>query len=191
MFTGIIQHIGTVKEWKGDRLILQTPFTRAKKGESIALDGVCLTVVSIRGKLLGFDVTEETRRKTTLGGWKPGSKVNLERAMRLGDAVGGHMVQGHVEGVGRLIGRTPEPAGILYRFQGYAGLGRFLASKGSVAVDGISLTVVDPAGDDFSVAIIPHTEVETTLGLKKIGDPVNLESDIIARQVSVYLEKMK
>ena len=191
MFTGIIQHIGTVKAWKGDRLFVSNPLSRVKKGESIAMDGVCLTVVSGTARTLGFDVSEETRRMTTLGTWKPGSRVNLERALRLGDALGGHMVQGHVEGVGKLIGKTAEKGGVMYRFQGYPGLDRFLANKGSVAVDGISLTVVDPQGDDFSVAIIPHTEIETTLGLKKIGDPVNLESDVIARQVAVYMEKMK
>jgi riboflavin synthase len=191
MFTGIIQHIGTVKGWKGDRLFVNTPIIRAKKGESIAMDGVCLTVVSGSARILGFDVSEETRRMTTLGAWKPGSKINLERALRVGDALGGHMVQGHVEGIGGLVSKKTEKGGVLYRFRGYPGLGRFLANKGSVAVDGISLTVVDPKGDDFSVAIIPHTESETTLGLKKVGDPVNLESDMIARQVAVYLEKMK
>lgn len=128
---------------------------------------------------------------TTLGKWGPESKVNMERALRMGDSLGGHMVQGHVEGVGKLLSKSPEAAGVIYRFEGFSGLGRFLANKGSVAVDGISLTVVDPVGDDFSVAIIPHTEAETTLGIKNIGDPVNLESDMIARQVAVYLEKMK
>lgn len=188
MFTGIVRGIGTVKKWTGDRLFVALPLTRVKKGSSIALDGVCLTAVSIAGRTVGFDVSAETRRRTTLGAWTPGAKVNVEPALRAGDELGGHMVQGHVEGVGALLSKTPEAGGVLYRFRGFRGLGRRLAPKGSIAVDGVSLTVVDPRGDEFGAALIPFTERHTTLGLKKPGDPVNLESDIIARQIAVYME---
>lgn len=184
MFTGIVQHLGTVKAWKGPRLWVKTGLRKAQKGDSIAIEGVCLTVVTWAGGLAGFDVSEETVLKTTLGSLKPGDRVNVEGALRAGDPLGGHFVQGHVEGVGKLLSKGP-----LYRFEGYPGLARYLASKGSVTVDGVSLTVVDPSGDRFSVALIPYTEKNTTLGLKKPGAPVNIESDMIARQVAAYLEK--
>jgi riboflavin synthase len=184
MFTGIVQHLGTVKAWKGPRLFVKAPLRKVRKGDSVSIEGVCLTVVSWSAGTAGFDLSEETLQKTTLGALKPGDRVNVEGALRAGDPLGGHYVQGHVEGVGKLVSTGP-----LYRFEGYPGLSRCLASKGSVAVDGVSLTVVDPSGDYFSVALIPHTLKNTTLGLKKPGAPVNIESDMIARQVAAYLEK--
>jgi riboflavin synthase len=192
MFTGIVQSLGTLKKRSGKTFFIQGPFAKSKKGDSVAVDGACLTVVSLSGagktRVAGFDLSDETLERTTLGALKPGDKVNLETALRVGDELGGHFVAGHVEGQGKLQARMSRAGWTVFRFQGYPGLGRYLVSKGSVAVDGVSLTVVQISGDDFTVAVIPHTEKNTTLGLKKEGDPVNLEPDLIAKHVARLLE---
>jgi riboflavin synthase len=183
MFTGIVQAVGEVTARRGSRVEVRVPWEDAVVGESVAVDGVCLTVAERNGAALGFDISRETFDRATLKDAAPGRAVNLERALRAGDALGGHFVQGHVDGVGRLVGKTPQAGGMLYEFEGYAGLVKYLAPKGSVAVDGVSLTVVNPQGDRFSAAVIPHTEAHTTLGRKKPGDAVNIEADMIAKHV--------
>lgn len=191
MFTGIVQTMGTVLGLKSGRLELRTKLGRVKKGDSIAVDGVCLTVVQLPGtrKPLAFDVSRETLDRTTLGSLKAGQKVNLEPALRVGDSLGGHFVQGHVEGTGRLLTKTPADAQtLLMEFSVPLSLKRYLVPKGSVTVDGVSLTVVDVKEHSFTVAVVPHTAENTTLGAKTAGDPVNLESDVIARHVESLLK---
>jgi riboflavin synthase len=192
MFTGIVQYIGTVKAWKGKTLLVTGPFAKTRLGDSVAVEGACLTVTRLAGsgktRTASFDLSDETLEKTTLGSLKLGQRVNLESALRVGDALGGHFVSGHVEGTGTLLGTLSKQGWMVYKFRGFPGLGRYLITKGSVAVDGVSLTVVEASGDDFIVAVIPHTETHTTLSLKKPGDRVNLEADLIAKHVSRLME---
>lgn len=191
MFTGIVQTMGTVIGLKSGRLELRTKLGRVKKGDSIAVDGVCLTAVKVSGARtpLAFDVSKETLDRTTLGSLKAGQKVNLEAALRVGDSLGGHFVQGHVEGTGRLLSKTPADAQtLLMEFTVPMTLKRYLAPKGSVTVDGVSLTVVDVKEHSFTVAVVPHTAANTTLGAKEPGEPVNLETDVIARHVEALLK---
>ncbi|HRY29146.1 MAG TPA: riboflavin synthase [Elusimicrobiota bacterium] len=192
MFTGIIQTLGDVVSRNGEKLRVRARLPRLKKGASVAVDGVCLTVVSFTGKkppqVLTFDVSTETYQRTTLGRYRPGQKVNLETPLRAGDEFGGHFVLGHVDGTGKLVSKTPAgPATVLYEFSVPPHLMDHLAPKGSVAVDGISLTVVDIKEVSFTVAIIPHTEANTSLGAKKPGDPVNLETDMLAKHLDRLL----
>jgi riboflavin synthase len=179
MFTGIVREVGRVVEFDGSRLVVEAQ-TAAAAGDSVAVDGVCLTVVD--GSRLAFDVVPETLARTTLGGLARGDGVTIEPALRAGEPLGGHYVQGHVDGVGRVrtVGETvwfDAPAGVL----------RYLVEKGSIAVDGVSLTVagLDEAG--FAVALIPHTLAETTLGGLAPGDGVNLEADVLAKYVERLL----
>ena len=176
MFTGLVREVGTVASFDGARLEIDAQLTGGI-GDSIAIDGVCLTVVANDGRL-AFEAVEETLARTTLGTLEPGSRVNLEPALRAGDPLGGHYVQGHVDGVG-----TVRDAGELTWFDAPAELLRYVAEKGSIAVSGTSLTVaaLDDAG--FAVALIPHTREVTTLGTLAPGDRVNLEVDILAKYV--------
>lgn len=186
MFTGIVQSMGTVKTWKGKTLWLKGPFAKAKAGDSVAVEGCCLTVTRRSTMEAAFDLSEETLKKTSLGRLKAGEKVNLEPALKAGDALGGHFVSGHVEGVGRVAGKQSLTGSTVYAFDGYKGLGALLVPKGSVTVDGVSLTIVAVEGDRFTVAVIPHTEHHTTLGLKKTGAAVNIEPDLLIK----YLQKL-
>lgn len=154
-----------------------------KLGDSIAVNGVCLTVVSFSGDRFTVDVMAETLKKTSLERLRPGEKVNLERALRLADRMGGHIVLGHVDGVGRIIEQTRVDIALVTRISCPAPLLRYILPKGSVAVDGISLTVVEVFTDSFTVSLIPHTAKVTTLGIKGTGDLVNLETDIIGKYV--------
>ena len=140
-----------------------------------------------RGRCFTVEVSPETRRRTTLGRARAGTRVNLERSLRVGDRLGGHVVLGHVDGVGRLEAITREGDWLLYRFRAPAGLAPYLVEKGSIAVDGVSLTVFDCRGPRFTVALIPHTLAETTLGEKKPGDPVNLEADVLLKHIERML----
>jgi riboflavin synthase len=187
MFTGIINNTGIIESLEtfaaGARLRLRTsdgsPFVR---GESVAVNGVCLTVLPEDGVLVA-DVSNETLARTTLGSLRSGAKVNIERAMSLGDRLGGHLVQGHVDCVGALLSVKAEGEFAVYRWsvpQEYADL---VVDKGSIAVDGVSLTVVEPDGDSFGAALIPETLRRTNLGDAKVGDRVNLELDMIAKYV--------
>ena len=177
MFTGLVRDVGTVVSLDGGRLVVETTIA-AELGDSIAVDGVCLTVVGNEQGTLAFDVVDETFRRTALA---QAGRVNLEPALRAGDAVGGHYVQGHVDGVG-----TVRSVGELTWFDAPRDILRYVAEKGSIAVQGTSLTVaaVDDAG--FAVALIPHTLQETTLGALEPGNPVNLEVDVLAK----YVEKL-
>ncbi len=193
MFTGIIQTTGRVEQVKprggGVRLTIGTPSPLAGLaiGESIAVNGACLTVVEKRGRRFTVEVSPETLRKTTVGGLVAGARVNLERALRVGDRLGGHVVQGHVDGVGRLEDVHPDADWVLYRFTAPRTLAPYLIEKGSIAVDGVSLTVFECRGPRFTVALIPHTLAETTLGDRRPGDRVNLEADVLLKHIEAML----
>lgn len=194
MFTGIIQSTGRIeriaKQGTGLRLTLRPdrPMPRLALGESVAVSGTCLTVTSGTGRRFTVDVSPETLRRTTLGGAARGRRVNLERALRLGDRMGGHVVQGHVDAVGRVDAITPDGDWVLYRFKAPRGVAPFLVEKGSIAVDGVSLTVFACQGGTFTVALIPHTLKATTLIDRVPGDPVNLEADILLKQIAAMLQ---
>jgi riboflavin synthase len=175
MFTGIVERIGRVVR-PGRRLVVQTGFRDLVPGESVAVNGVCLTVARLQDDQAGFDLVPETLARTNLGRLRRGSAVNLERALRLGERLSGHIVQGHVDGTGGVLEVRP-----LLKIG--TPLAPELVSKGSIAVDGVSLTVVDVEPDAFTVALIPTTRRRTTLGRLKKGDLVNLELDILAKLV--------
>jgi riboflavin synthase len=193
LFTGIIQTTGRVQRQQpsgtGARLTLTTPrpLPGLAVGESIAVNGACLTVTSRRGRRFTVDVSPETFRRTTLGRLAPGARVNLERSLRMGDRLGGHIVQGHVDGVGRLEAISPDGDWFAYRFRAPRALSPYLIEKGSIAVDGVSLTVFACRGPAFTVALIPHTLAETTLGERKPGDRVNLEADVLLKHIESML----
>jgi riboflavin synthase len=188
MFTGIVEELGTVVATSADRLALRGPLVTKDiaDGDSVAVNGVCLTVVSVAGDTFTADVMAETWRRSSLGGLGPGDPVNLERAATPTTRLGGHLVQGHVDGVGTIAARTPGDRWDTVRFTVPLGLARYLVEKGSVTVDGVSLTVVETGPDWFTVGLIPTTLDRTTLGRKGIGAPVNLEVDVIAK----YVEKL-
>jgi riboflavin synthase len=193
MFTGLIECEGIITRAEpisgGMRIEVYAPeFGRDMAiGDSIAVDGACLTVVKfIRGAFLA-DVSAETVQRTTLGGLRQGSRVNLERALRLSDRLGGHLVSGHVDGVGRLEMRQPAGKFSMYQFSAPAGVMEYVVEKGSIAVDGISLTVARVTADGFAVAVVPQTEAMTTLKDKPVGAPVNLEADMIAKYVKRFV----
>ena len=189
MFTGLIRHLGTLESRSsrsgGARLRITAPadlLARAEPGASIAVNGACLTSVAVDGRAWEADLSEETLEKTTLGRLAMGAALHLEPALRVGDPLDGHLVSGHVDGVGRLLER-PQDEGI-WRFAMPAALAPMTAPKGSVAVDGISLTVVDCGTDWFTVALIPETVKRTAFASMRPGDPVNLEADPIGRFVA-------
>jgi riboflavin synthase len=181
MFTGIIQTIGKVVKYDGKRLWITTPFRSVGRGESISIDGVCLTVAARHGRDLGFDVGKQTQEITTLGTLKTGARVNLERALRVGDRLGGHWVSGHVEETGKILTIEKAWQSAWFTFRMPKAVKRFVRSKGSIAIDGISLTVAAVRGDHVKIMIIPHTLSHTTLAEKKIGDRVNMEPDLLAK----------
>lgn len=194
MFTGLIRHLGTLEARAsrpgGARLRIAAPadlLARAELGASIAVNGVCLTSVSVDGRAWEADLSEETLAKTTLGRLALGAKVHLEPALRVGDPLDGHLVSGHVDGIGQLLSRPQGQGGVdegIWRFSMPATLAPMTAPKGSIAVDGISLTVVDCGTDWFTVALIPETVLRTALNTLRPGDPVNLEADPIGRFVA-------
>ena len=169
----------------GKRLRIRSELVAADAalGDSICINGCCLTVVAAEGEVLDFEAGEETLSRTNLGGLAAGDRVNLERSLAVGARMGGHYVTGHVDALGELIERREDPPWANLRFRLPAEYASQVASKGSIAIDGISLTVVDADEDSFSVALIPHTLSVTTLGLRKIGDKVNLETDVLAKYV--------
>lgn len=193
MFTGIIEEIGRVRKvvpaGSGARVEIAAKqvLEGTREGDSIATDGVCLTATRLTTGGFEADCSAETLRRTSLGSWQTGTPVNLERAMALGARLGGHLVQGHVEGVGRLVERRPEGESVMMRFSYPAGLGRYMVLKGSIAVSGISLTIANLGDDWFEVAVIPVTLEWTTLGELPIGAPINLETDLIAKYVERLL----
>ncbi|MGD9722482.1 MAG: riboflavin synthase [Pirellulales bacterium] len=187
MFTGLVQELATVRDVAqqppGVRILVHAPqlASDAALGDSIAINGCCLTVVERAGDTLAFEAGPETLARTNLGALAAGSRVNLEPSLRLNDKLGGHIVTGHVEAVGRLLARDKDGDWETLWFSFPAELARYLVPKGSVAVDGVSLTLVDVMGDRFSVALIPHTLAVTTLGALAIGGRVNLETDLLAK----------
>ncbi len=189
MFTGIITDIGTVAELerRGDlRARIKTGYDTAtiNIGASIASDGVCLTVIDLGPDWYDVEISAETLSKTNIGGWSEGQKVNLERALKVGDELGGHIVSGHVDGVAEVIAVTDEGDSTRISFRAPPALARFIAPKGSVALNGTSLTVNEVAGDTFGINVIPHTQAVTTWGAVKVGDRINLEVDTLARYVA-------
>jgi riboflavin synthase len=194
MFTGIVEELGVVEgiEQQDDaiRLTVRGAFvtTDASLGDSIAVNGCCLTVAQRDGETFTADVMHETLSKTSLGVLDIGSRVNLERAVMPTSRLGGHVVQGHVDGTGSVLRRTPSEHWELVEVELPADLSRYLVPKGSITVDGISLTVVDVHDASFTVSLIPETLARTTLGFKQPGDPVNLEVDVIAKYVERLLE---
>lgn len=190
MFTGLVEEVGTVVglESLGDsvRLTVRGPLvtTDAAHGDSIAVNGCCLTVTELSDAAFAADVMAESLDRTSLGDLTAGSVVNLERAVAAGARLGGHIVQGHVDGTGTLLDRTPSTHWEVLRFSLPAELSRYLVEKGSITVDGVSLTVVEVTDDSFSVSLIPTTLADTTLGTRQPGDRVNLEVDIVAKYVA-------
>jgi riboflavin synthase len=192
MFTGIITDIGQVTrvEQRGDtRLTIQTGFDTGTIaiGASIACNGVCLTAIELQPGAFVVEASAETRSRTTLGQWQTGTPLNLERSLKLGDELGGHLVYGHVDGLAQIVAVVPEGDSFRWTFRAPPDLSRFIAAKGSVALNGVSLTVNSVDGDHFGVNIIPHTTLHTTFGRLQAGDSVNLEVDMLARYVARLL----
>ena len=198
MFTGIVTGLGTVREVtpiggsQDMRLVIGTPADHPAwvdtaaipLGASIACSGCCLTAIAVGPDWFAVTASAETLSKTTLGAWAPGTRVNLERPLRVGDELGGHIVAGHCDGVGEVVSATPDHGSTRWLFRVPDALARYIAPKGSVAVNGVSLTVNDVQGSTFGVNIIPHTAAVTSFGTLKAGDPVNIEIDTLARYVA-------
>ncbi|HTW14979.1 MAG TPA: riboflavin synthase [Nocardioides sp.] len=193
MFTGIVEELGTVEavEDQGDAIRLTiraaTVLADAGLGDSIAVNGCCLTVAERTGETWTADVMQETLDKTSLYGVRPGDRVNLERAVTADKRLGGHIVQGHVDGVGQVVRRTPSEHWEVVEVSLPAEMSRYLVDKGSITVDGVSLTVVEAGAESFTVSLIPETLARTTLGFRSPGDRVNLETDVIAKHVEKLL----
>jgi riboflavin synthase len=184
MFTGIIEELGSIVSIEGQRVRIAASVVTedAKTGGSIAVDGCCVTLVDQGPGWWEADISDETLKRTTFGDREPGDAVNLERPVRLADRLGGHIVQGHVDGVGEIVEPAPD-----LRVRMPRELLRYVVEKGSIAVDGVSLTIVDVLDDGFTVAVIPHTTTVTTLGHKQAGDQVNLEVDVTVKYVERLL----
>ncbi|QOC92570.1 riboflavin synthase [Micromonospora craniellae] len=194
MFTGIVEELGEVvgitpTAQDSATVAVRGPLVTsdARHGDSIAVNGVCLTVVEVDGGVFTADVMGETLRRTALGTLRAGDAVNLERAAALNSRLGGHLVQGHVDGVGEVISREPADRWETVRFRLPAALSKYVVEKGSITVDGVSLTVAEVGADWFSVGLIPTTLSLTTLGARTVGDPVNLETDVLAKYVERLL----
>jgi riboflavin synthase len=193
VFTGLVQALGEVAAvtpaGPGMRLAIRAADIAAstRVGDSIAINGCCLTAVVVGDGALEFDAGSETLARTNLGALRGGDRVNLEPSLRMGDALGGHLVTGHIDGVATVDERSDEGAWSTIWFRTDAALLRQMAAKGSVAVDGVSLTLVDVAAERFSVALIPHTLAATTLGQRRVGDRVNIETDVLAKYVERQL----
>lgn len=193
MFTGLIEEVGAVEriahEGGAARIVVEAPgaAASAKLGDSIAVNGVCLTAVAIDGGLISFDAVPETLARSSLGSLRAGSKVNLEQALVAGARLGGHFVQGHVDGVGRILAIREEGNARVVTISAPAELMRYMVLKGSVALDGISLTLAEVGEETITVWIVPHTWTHTNLSDRRPGDPVNIEADLIARHVEKLL----
>jgi riboflavin synthase len=197
MFTGIVTALGTIRSiaplgaGADMRLLITAPWPDTGAiaiGASIGCSGCCLTAVEIGPDWFAADASAETLSRTTMGRWQPGTRINLERSLRLGDELGGHLVSGHVDGIGEAIAADPEHGSTRWTFRVPAALARFIAVKGSVAVDGVSLTVNAVTDDTFGVNVIPHTAAVTGFGLLRPGDAVNIEIDMLARYVARLAE---
>ncbi len=196
MFTGLVESLGSVVSLADDghcgkllTIVERTLAPQLTIGESVAVNGACLTVVQKDSESFRFQIGPETLLKTNLGELRAGDRVNLERSLRVGDRLGGHFVQGHVDAIAHIAERTIQGEWETVRFRCPAELTRLMVPKGSMSVDGISLTLVDVAADSFSVMLIPHTLANTTLGFKKVGDAINLEADMLAKHVQKLLTR--
>lgn len=194
MFTGIVSGVGTLQERAGSRFTIACPFKRRslEEGASIACDGCCLTIVDVakakgEGARFAVEVSNETLARTTLGSWGEGRRINLERALTLGDELGGHLVSGHIDGTAAILAREADGDGVRFVLESPAEFTSFIAAKGSVALDGVSLTVNDAKARRFGVNLIPYTLAHTTWGDRSPGDLVNLEVDLMAR----YLARLR
>lgn len=192
MFTGIIEEIGKIKTVvKGSRSIQLTitatkVLTDASIGDSIATNGICLTVTEFSPTQFSVDVMSETLKRSSLSDVRPGMEVNLERALRVGDRLGGHMVSGHIDGMGKIVDIKEDDNAVWYTITAPKSIMKYIIEKGSIAIDGISLTVAYATHESFSVSIIPHTQKETVLQFRKIGDSVNLECDMTAKYIERF-----
>ena len=188
MFTGIVEETGRVKTATAGKLVISTDtVTRGMKpGDSVAVNGVCLTVTGFNADSFSVDVMPETLAVTSLGRLRAGDRLNLERAVALGGQMGGHLVQGHIDGTGTIAAVTPEAEAIIITVKAPAEIIRYTVQKGFIAVDGISLTVIDRDDNSFRVSVVGYTRRQTTLGEKRAGDPVNLETDIIGKYVEQF-----
>jgi riboflavin synthase len=196
MFTGIVSGVGTLEERDGARLAISAPFKRSslQEGGSIACDGCCLTIVEIgkakgKGALVVVEASNETLARTTLGTWQQGRRINLERPLAFGDELGGHLVTGHIDGRARIIAREKDGDSMRFVLEAPAPLAPFIAAKGSVALDGVALTVNDVKGARFGVNIIPYTLTHTTWQDRRPAEMVNLEVDLLARYVARLREQ--
>ncbi|NQT10437.1 MAG: riboflavin synthase [Desulfobacteraceae bacterium] len=195
MFTGIIEGLGIITAIRpsnrGKRLLIDAdfPLDKTKIGDSIAVSGACVTVIVMAGRRFEVDISPETLAKTTFGMAKIGDRVNLERALRLSDRIDGHLVSGHVDGIGIIKGKKRTGNAIIVVIDVPEFLSRYMITKGSVAVDGISLTINNRSRDCFDVSIIPHTAKLTTMGIKKTGDHVNIETDMIGKYIENFIAK--
>lgn len=194
MFSGIVEALGTIAEIRneppGCKLLVREPkiVPETKVADSVSVNGCCLTVVEVEGDVMAFEAGPETLARTNLGDLKAGSRVNLERALRVGDRLGGHFVSGHIDATGTLLERNDQGQWSFFSFAIPKPLSVQMASKGSIAVDGVSLTIVDSEPERFSVALIPYTLAVTTLGPLEVGGRVNLETDILAKYVQRLAE---
>jgi riboflavin synthase len=196
MFTGIVEEIGTIDELKGSRNGARRFYIKChvvledlKIGDSLAVNGVCLTVVEKSKGSISVEAVEETIKKTTLGSYKPGDSLNLERAVRLTDRLGGHIVQGHVDATGKVVSIDRLPMSRMYRFKIPRGLMKYIIPVGSIAVNGVSLTVAEKLSESFRVAVIPHTFDNTCFKFLRVGSEVNIEIDMIAKYVESIMKK--
>ena len=185
MFSGIVEEIGTIVSASGNKITVgaDTVIGGTNSGDSISINGACLTAVSLMDSNFSVEVTPETLRRTNLGELKRGDSVNLERALKVGDRIGGHMVQGHIEDTGSVLSVEPEGDSLLISFGAPEDLMRYVVAKGFIAVDGVSLTIVECDSSSFNVSVIPYTRDHTVLGSVQTGTKVNLETDVMARYV--------
>ncbi len=190
MFTGIVEEVGQVVEAAPGRMVIKARVTLegTRIGDSIAVNGVCLTVVQLQGDTFAVELAPETLRCTNLGNTPKGAGVNLERALALGERMGGHMVQGHVEATGSMASLKPDGQAVLMEFQAPHEIMRYVVPKGFVAVDGVSFTVVECLPFSFTVSVIPYTLANTIFGSRRVGERVNLETDIVARYVERFVQ---
>ncbi|BCR04765.1 riboflavin synthase subunit alpha [Desulfuromonas versatilis] len=194
MFTGLIEDLGSIREMQRGadsvrlKVATRLPMEEIRMGESIAVNGICLTVVAFGGGTFSADVSPETLSRSNLGRISPGSRVNLERALRLSDRLGGHLVSGHIDAVAEIAERYQEGNAVRFRFAVPGEISRYVVEKGSIAVDGISLTVNSVTAESFTVAVIPHSLAMTTLQERVVGDLVNIETDLIGKYVERLLK---
>jgi len=191
MFTGIVEEIGTIKGKGNNFLVIQAKqvLDDLKQGDSIAVNGVCLTVTEVTKDAFNVDIMPETLKLTNLSTVSIGDKVNLERAMRLGDRIGGHLVSGHIDGLGKIVDKVVEGKNWIFEISVPLELSKYIIKKGSVAVEGISLTVAEVETERFKICLIPYTLTKTTLGKKNIGNLLNIEVDMIGKYIEKFLDK--